>query len=75
MAMLENRSFVGLRKVKPFPIGSPGSADVSCFNRSDCDYNPRSLLMITTFILPFGNDLLVIAQVLQIRSGLLQSIQ
>ncbi len=37
-------------------------------------YNPRSSLTKTTLILPLGNDFSVMVHVLQIRSGLLQSL-
>ena len=38
-------------------------------------YNPKSSLIRTTLIRPLGNDFSVIVHVLQIRSGLLQSMQ
>ena len=57
--------------------------DLKCFSRASAcshlrsvwSYNPRSLLIKTTLILPLGNDFWVMAQELQIRSGLLHSSQ
>lgn len=43
--------------------------------RIEQPYNPRSALINTILILPFGNDFSVIVHVLQIREGLLHSSQ